>query len=134
MVMANFKTSNSNSAVTDNSQSLKQDQFRDTELNSSVICSYGNALLICKLHRFYALFKSLMFISVISLMLVLLTGRWWNGKLQGPGKLEWPDGKVYMGQFQNSQMNGTGYMEIPGISTYDGQWKDGQQDGYGIMK
>ncbi|PNF38029.1 hypothetical protein B7P43_G02377 [Cryptotermes secundus] len=62
------------------------------------------------------------------------TGRWYSGKLQGPGKLEWPDGKVYVGQFQNSQMNGIGRMENPGISTYEGQWKDGQQDGYGIMK
>ncbi|KAJ4433880.1 hypothetical protein ANN_16193, partial [Periplaneta americana] len=62
------------------------------------------------------------------------TGRWCNGKLQGPGRLEWPDGKVYVGQFQNGQMNGIGRMEIPGISTYEGQWKDGQQDGYGIIK
>jgi hypothetical protein len=71
---------------------------------------------------------------VYLVVLCLSVGRWYNGKLQGPGKLEWPDGKVYVGQFQNSQMNGIGQMEIPVISTYEGQWKDGQQDGYGIMK
>ncbi|XP_063216090.1 alsin isoform X2 [Bacillus rossius redtenbacheri] len=62
------------------------------------------------------------------------TGRWISGKLHGPGKLEWVDGRTYAGQFQNSQIQGYGRMDTPEASTYEGQWKDGQQNGVGIMK
>ncbi|GLH04955.1 Alsin homolog [Gryllus bimaculatus] len=61
-------------------------------------------------------------------------GRWCSGKLQGAGKMLWPDGKVYIGQFQNNMMHGYGCLETPGISTYEGQWKEGQQNGLGFIK
>lgn len=61
-------------------------------------------------------------------------GRWLDGKIHGNGKIEWPDGKLYVGQFQFNTLCGHGKMEIPGVGTYEGQWKDSQQNGYGIMK
>nr|CAD7444435.1 unnamed protein product [Timema bartmani] len=62
------------------------------------------------------------------------TGRWFSGKLQGPGKLEWVDGRTYVGHFQNNQPHGFGRMDTPGVSVYEGQWKDGLQNGFGITK
>lgn len=62
------------------------------------------------------------------------TGRWLNGKPHGSGKLEWSDGRTYMGQFHKGVIHGTGKMEIPVQGVYEGQWKDGQQSGYGTMK
>ncbi|XP_045511220.1 alsin [Colias croceus] len=61
-------------------------------------------------------------------------GRWLDGKVHGSGKVEWPDGKVYVGQFQLNALCGHGKMDIPGVGIYDGQWKDNLQNGYGIMK
>lgn len=46
-------------------------------------------------------------------------GRWLNGKLQGSGKMEWPDGKVYTGQFNNNQLHGFGRMDIPSVGKCD---------------
>lgn len=43
------------------------------------------------------------------------TGRWLDGKIHGNGKVEWPDGKFYVGQFQLNTLCGHGKMEIPGI-------------------
>nr|XP_012139045.1 PREDICTED: alsin isoform X2 [Megachile rotundata] len=62
------------------------------------------------------------------------TGRWLSGKPHGSGKLEWPDGRIYVGQFHKGIIHGTGKMEIPSQGVYEGQWKDGQQNGYGTMK
>ncbi|XP_014251710.1 alsin [Cimex lectularius] len=62
------------------------------------------------------------------------TGKWHLGKMDGKGKLEWPDGRAYTGQFRNNLCHGTGKMEIPDVSVYEGQWRDGFQNGYGITK
>ncbi|CAH2066088.1 unnamed protein product, partial [Iphiclides podalirius] len=61
-------------------------------------------------------------------------GRWLDGKMHGHGKVEWPDGKLYVGQFQMNALCGHGKMEIPNVGTYEGHWKDNQQNGYGVMK
>ncbi|KAK9869444.1 hypothetical protein WA026_003199 [Henosepilachna vigintioctopunctata] len=61
------------------------------------------------------------------------TGRWLNAKMQGKGKLEWPDGKVYTGQFNNNQLCGFGTMYNPSEGTYEGQWRENQQNGYGTL-
>ncbi|KAL3281564.1 hypothetical protein HHI36_004772 [Cryptolaemus montrouzieri] len=61
------------------------------------------------------------------------SGRWLNAKMQGKGKLEWPDGKIYTGQFSNNQLCGYGTMYTPNEGTYEGQWKDNLQNGYGIL-
>lgn len=45
-------------------------------------------------------------------------GRWLDGKLHGNGKVEWPDGKLYIGQFQSSSLSGHGKMEIPGVGMF----------------
>ncbi|BES88813.1 Vacuolar sorting protein 9 (VPS9) domain [Nesidiocoris tenuis] len=62
------------------------------------------------------------------------TGRWQLGKMQGSGKLEWPDGRVYTGQFYNNQCFGLGRLEIPNTSVCEGQWRDGLQNGHGVTK
>nr|XP_026487482.1 alsin [Vanessa tameamea] len=61
-------------------------------------------------------------------------GRWLDGKIHGSGKIEWPDGKFYVGQFQMNALCGHGKMEIPGLGIYEGQWKDNLQNGYGVLK
>ncbi|XP_046961989.1 alsin [Vanessa cardui] len=61
-------------------------------------------------------------------------GRWLDGKIHGSGKIEWPDGKFYVGQFQLNALCGHGKMEIPGVGIYEGQWKDNLQNGYGVLK
>lgn len=43
------------------------------------------------------------------------TGRWLDGKIHGSGRVEWPDGKFYVGQFQLNALCGHGKMEIPGV-------------------
>lgn len=45
-------------------------------------------------------------------------GRWLDGKIHGHGKIEWPDGKLYVGQFQLNALCGHGKMEIPNVGTY----------------
>ncbi|XP_046991299.1 alsin [Schistocerca americana] len=62
------------------------------------------------------------------------SGRWCSGKMQGSGKLVWPDGKTYVGQFQNNLQHGFGKLDIPAVSNYEGEWKDGLQNGYGVMR
>lgn len=64
----------------------------------------------------------------------MFLGRWLDGKLHGHGKVEWPDGKLYVGQFNSNTLCGHGKMEIPSSGTYEGQWKDNYQNGFGIMK
>lgn len=44
-------------------------------------------------------------------------GRWTSGKMHGSGRLEWTDGKVYIGQFSNNQIHGFGRMEMPAIGS-----------------
>ncbi|CAK1603467.1 unnamed protein product [Parnassius mnemosyne] len=62
------------------------------------------------------------------------SGRWLDGKMHGHGKVEWPDGKLYVGQFQLNTLCGQGKIEIPNVGTYEGHWKDNLQNGYGVIK
>lgn len=62
------------------------------------------------------------------------SGRWVSGKLEGKGRLDWPDGKLYVGAFRCSQPHGHGRMHTPNLCEYDGQWRDGLQNGYGCTK
>lgn len=43
------------------------------------------------------------------------TGRWLNAKMQGSGRMEWKDGRMYTGQFSNNQLCGIGKMDIPNL-------------------
>lgn len=45
-------------------------------------------------------------------------GRWLDGKIHGSGKVDWPDGKHYVGQFQMNALYGHGKMEIPGVGKF----------------
>lgn len=64
----------------------------------------------------------------------LSSGRWLNGKMQGWGRLEWPDGRTYLGQFLNNQQHGYGRLDSPNGDQYGGQWRDGYQNGHGVLK
>lgn len=46
------------------------------------------------------------------------TGRWSQAKMNGSGKMEWADGKIYTGQFYSNQFHGFGRMEMPNIGKY----------------
>lgn len=45
-------------------------------------------------------------------------GRWLDGKIHGNGKVEWSDGKHYVGQFQMNALYGHGKMEMPGVGKF----------------
>lgn len=70
----------------------------------------------------------------IHLIFIFFLGRWVSGKMEGGGRLEWSDGKVYTGQFHCNLPHGIGRLETPSVSVYEGQWKDGLQNGYGCTK
>lgn len=42
-------------------------------------------------------------------------GRWLDGKIHGNGKVEWADGRMYVGQFQLNALCGHGKMEMPTV-------------------
>lgn len=46
------------------------------------------------------------------------SGRWLDGKIHGNGKVDWPDGKLYVGQFQMNALCGHGKMEMPTQGEY----------------
>ncbi|KAK9511048.1 hypothetical protein O3M35_005697 [Rhynocoris fuscipes] len=91
-----------------------------TLLNKQNVSSLRTATYVFTKHYLYANAK--------------YTGRWLNGKMEGTGKLEWPDGKIYTGQFHNNMCHGYGIIEIPSVSVYEGQWREGYKNGHGITK
>lgn len=54
--------------------------------------------------------------------------------MQGWGRLEWPDGKTYVGQFLNNLQHGYGHQDSPSGDQFEGQWREGYQNGRGILK
>lgn len=93
-------------------------------------------ILVCKrnIKVYFTEIDALCINNVFVINYIDLIGRWLNGKPHGSGKLEWSDGRTYIGQFHKGVLHGTGKMEIPMHGIYEGQWKDGQQNGYGTMK
>lgn len=51
--------------------------------------------------------------------------------MNGNGKFEWPDGKVYEGQYKMDKKEGFGILKWPDGRIYKGNWKNGKQDGEG---
>jgi len=41
----------------------------------------------------------------------------------GAGEMSWPDGRRYVGQFHDGKMDGPGRMIYPGGKIEDGVWK-----------
>ena len=51
--------------------------------------------------------------------------------MNGKGKFEWPDGRIYDGEYKNDKKEGHGVFTWPDGRQYDGNWKNGRQDGEG---
>ena len=51
--------------------------------------------------------------------------------MNGKGKFEWPDGRIYDGEYKNDKKEGHGDFTWPDGRKYDGNWKNGKQDGEG---
>ncbi|XP_076313442.1 amyotrophic lateral sclerosis 2 [Tachypleus tridentatus] len=66
------------------------------------------------------------------------TGMWFCGKIHGPGKLIFADGKTYVGKFKHSIQDGEGTYTIPSDdgreTVYEGMWKEGKLNGLGCVK
>ncbi|HPD83477.1 MAG TPA: hypothetical protein PLK85_06650 [Alphaproteobacteria bacterium] len=56
-----------------------------------------------------------------------------DGKRDGYGVMEWPDGEKYEGYWKNEELNGLGTYTWPGGTYYKGYWKNGLRDGRGEM-
>lgn len=50
------------------------------------------------------------------------TGYWKNNKMNGQGKMEWNDGKIYEGKFIDDKREGLGYLLWPDGRKYEGEW------------
>ena len=57
-----------------------------------------------------------------------------NGKMNGKGKFNWPDGKIYEGDFVNDIKEGTGTLFLPNGKIYKNQWKNDQMNGIGTVE
>lgn len=63
------------------------------------------------------------------------TGQWNNGgKMHGYGCLEYPDGRVYIGQLDMNVISGYGRLNCLGSSYYQGSFADGKFNGFGEFK
>ncbi|KAI6656543.1 Alsin-like [Oopsacas minuta] len=68
-------------------------------------------------------------------------GFWVDGKQNGRGTCNWPDGKLYVGYFRKGLFHGTGSLKIPHVienegkrmEVYDGNFKEGLYHGQGIL-
>ena len=55
-----------------------------------------------------------------------------NGKMNGIGKYQYLDGKIYEGEYSNGIKNGKGKLIYPNGKSFDGDFKDGLPEGEGI--
>ena len=53
--------------------------------------------------------------------------------MDGHGKFEWPDGRIYIGEYKEDKKDGEGEYEWPDGRKYKGSWKDGKQHGEGLF-
>lgn len=51
--------------------------------------------------------------------------------MNGKGKMEWPDNKVYEGDYLDDKKQGFGVFIWPDGRYYEGEWKNGKQHGVG---
>ena len=53
--------------------------------------------------------------------------------MDGKGKFEWPDGRIYIGEYKDGKKEGMGECVYPDGRIYKGLWKEGKQDGEGMF-
>ena len=53
--------------------------------------------------------------------------------MNGFGRFEWPDGRVYNGNYKDDKKDGEGEYEWPDGRKYKGFWKNGKQHGEGFF-
>lgn len=62
------------------------------------------------------------------------TGDVVNHKMNGKGKLVYPNGDIYVGDFKNGVFEGEGTFTAKTGWSYKGQFHKGQADGKGVLK
>ena len=60
------------------------------------------------------------------------SGEFSEGKLNGKGVLNYPDGHEYIGEFRNDLRHGQGTLELARGDRYEGAWKDNKPHGNGV--
>jgi hypothetical protein len=60
-------------------------------------------------------------------------GKFSNGRYDGTGSMEFPNGDSYKGDFKNDSMNGKGVYKFANGDVYEGEFKDGKFNGYGVL-
>jgi len=53
--------------------------------------------------------------------------------MDGHGKFEWPDGRIYIGDYKEDKKDGEGEYNWPDGRIYKGRWKNGKQHGEGLF-
>lgn len=59
----------------------------------------------------------------------IYTGEWINNKIEGKGRLTWPDRSYFEGEFHNDRKHGKGTLVFPDNSSYEGVWNFGKLHG-----
>jgi len=59
-------------------------------------------------------------------------GQWTDGKMNGYGVVELPNGERYAGEFENDRKNGRGEYTYTNGDRYVGAYRDDQRSGHGI--
>lgn len=58
-------------------------------------------------------------------------GQWNYGKMDGIGRIEYPDGRIYTGQIKANSINGYGRLTYPNSDCYEGRFFEGKFHGFG---
>ena len=59
-------------------------------------------------------------------------GSYVNGKPEGLGRFQWPNGEFYEGEWLAGCRHGSGMWNGAKGDSYVGEWKFGKADGYGV--
>jgi len=59
-------------------------------------------------------------------------GQWQRSRMNGEGRMIWPDGRRFEGQYKDDKRSGHGRFTWPDGRSYDGQWHRGKQHGRGV--
>lgn len=62
-----------------------------------------------------------------------VTAKFENRVVIGNAKVEYSDGRLYIGPLLNGSMNGYGYFRYANYDEYQGEFRDGKRNGWGIF-